>query len=82
MIYEEDSQFISNINLYKYPATHIITGGGLALKTAILANGGGSGSTTPRVYEINDSLTYTAGIDITGMSYIVISYRIRIIHYF
>jgi hypothetical protein len=70
--YAEDSQYISNINLYKYPATHIITGGGLALKNAILANGGGSGPTSPRVYEINDSLTYTAGINITGMSYIVI----------
>lgn len=59
------------INLYTYPTTYSISGGGAALQTAVALNGGGTVG-NPNVYEITDSLTYTAGIDLTNKSYIII----------
>jgi hypothetical protein len=62
----------TTIDLYQYPTTYDITGGGTALKDSITANGGGVGPTSPNVYEIKDDLTYTAGITLTDVSYIVV----------
>ena len=67
-----ESQDASNIDLYQYPATHSISGGGDALKTAIITNGGGTSMTSPRVYEIADSLVYNAGINLTNVNFVVI----------
>lgn len=59
------------INLYQYPTTYTITGGGTALKDSINTNGGGTiGS--PKVYEVNDNLTYEAPDNLEGKSNIVI----------
>lgn len=67
----EDYSVSTTVDLYKYPVTYSISGGGTALKDAIALHGGGTlGS--PNVYEITDNLTYDAGISLTNMSYIVI----------
>lgn len=67
----EDQAISTNVDLYYYTATDIISGGGTALKDAIALGGGGIDG-APKVYEISDALTYTGGIDLTNISYIVI----------
>ena len=59
------------IDLYRYPTTYTITGGGNALSTSITTNGGGTVN-APKVYEINDNLSYDGNIDLSNYSYIVI----------
>jgi len=61
-----DYERASNIDLYALTTTYSISGGGTALKDSIALHGGGN------VYEITDSLTYTAGIDLTNLSNIVV----------
>jgi len=67
----EETAITTNVNLYHYPANYSVTGGGAALKTQILAHGGGAPG-APTVYEIADSMTYDAGIDLTNVNNIVI----------
>lgn len=70
--WSEDYENASSIDLYAYSATYVITGGGTALKDAINLHGGGASSSAPNVYEINDDLVYTGGINLTNKSNIVV----------